>query len=87
MSAFEIDALRRHPDRGHVALHEGGDPEWDLALLVCYPSRAAFIDMVTRADYLEANVDRQNGVDKHLILAATTMIASPFPQSPPPSTR
>ena len=65
----------------HVALRESGDAEWDLALLVYYPSRAAFIDMVTCPDYLRANVDRQNGVEKHVILASTTMISVPFPQS------
>ena len=27
-----------------AALHEGGDADWDWALLVYYPSRAAFID-------------------------------------------
>jgi uncharacterized protein (DUF1330 family) len=130
MSAFELEALRRHPDAGpvtmvnlvkfraqsldgngtgrdaytryadvaqrlieerggravwvglvdHAALHEGGDVEWDLALLVYYPSRAAFIDMVTSPEYLTANVDRQNGVEKHVILASTTMISAPFPQ-------
>jgi uncharacterized protein (DUF1330 family) len=65
----------------HVALHEGGDIDWDLALLVYYPSRAAFLDMVTSPEYITANVDRRNGVEKHVILASTTMIAAPFPQS------
>jgi hypothetical protein len=65
----------------HVALYEGGDADWDLALLVYYPSRAAFIDMVTSPEYLEANVDRQNGVEKHVILASTTIVSVPVPHS------
>jgi len=65
----------------HAALHEGGDIDWDLALLVHYPSRAAFIDMVTSSDYLDANVDRRNGVEKHMILATTTMISALIPEA------
>lgn len=65
----------------HAALHEGGDVEWDVALLVYYPSRAAFVDMVTSPAYLEANIDRRNGAEKHVILAATTMVSAPFPEA------
>jgi hypothetical protein len=36
--------------------------------------------MVTSPDYLKANIDRQDGVEKHVILASTTMISVPFPQ-------
>ena len=129
MSAFELDALRAHPDAGpvtmlnlmrfreraldgngtgreayeryaavaqglvegvggrlvwagivdHPALHEGGDADWSAALLVWYPSRAAFVEMVTSERYLEANVERRNGCEKHLILATTTLLAPGFP--------
>jgi uncharacterized protein (DUF1330 family) len=63
----------------HAALHEGGDAAWDAALLVYYPSRAAFIDMVTSSEYLAANRDRQNGVEKHVILASKTLLSAPLP--------
>lgn len=63
----------------HPALCEGGDADWDAALLVHYPSRAAFVDMVTSPAYLEANRDRSNGVAKHVILATRTLLASPPP--------
>jgi hypothetical protein len=48
------------------ALTEG---DWDYAALVWYPRPAAFLDMMTSADYLKGNVDRENGTERHLILA------------------
>lgn len=62
-----------------AALHEGGDVAWDTALLVYYPSRAAFLEMVTSPEYLKANVHRTNGLEKHLILASKTVLSEPFP--------
>lgn len=44
---------------------------WDYVVLVRYPSRKAFLDMVTSADYAKANVHRENGVDDHVIIAST----------------
>jgi uncharacterized protein (DUF1330 family) len=130
MSAFELEAIRDHPDEGpvtmlnlvkyreesldgngsgreayarytevaqklvearggvvfwagvieHPALDEGGsDVDWDWGLLVFYPSRDAFVDMVTRPEYLTANVDRQNGCEKHIILASKTLLSLPHP--------
>jgi len=65
----------------HPALHQGGgDVEWDAAQLVQYPSRAAFVDMVTAPEYLAANEHRKNGVEKHVILATTTMLSAPWPE-------
>ena len=63
----------------HPALHEGGDVDWDMAQLVYYPSRAVFVDMVTSAEYLSANEHRQNGTEKHAILASSTLLAAAFP--------
>jgi hypothetical protein len=37
---------------------------------VHYPSRAAFLEMTTSAEYAAINVERENGVEEHLILAA-----------------
>ena len=53
----------------------------DAPLLVSYPSRAAFIDMVTSPEYLEANRDRQNGAEKHVILASKTLLSAPFAEA------
>jgi uncharacterized protein (DUF1330 family) len=51
-----------------------GDPEtdrWDYIVLVRYPSRAAFVDMVNSADYAAANRHREQAVSRHVIVAST----------------
>jgi len=45
--------------------------QWEFVVLVRYPSRKAFLDMVTSPEYARANVHRENGVDDHVILATT----------------
>ena len=40
-------------------------------MLVRYPSRTAFLKMVTSPEYAQANVHRENGVDDHIILVST----------------
>ncbi len=60
----------------HTALHEGGDVEWDRALLVHYPNRAAFLEMINNPDYQRANLDRRNGCEKHVILATATVFSA-----------
>lgn len=58
---------------GHVegvALGDLGEGRWDWVVLVLYPSRAAFLNMMTSPEYALANVDRENGVEDHVILAA-----------------
>lgn len=56
---------------GNVEGAAFGDPgkRWDYAVLVMYPSRAAFLDMVTSDAYAKANVHREAGAEEHLILA------------------
>ena len=44
---------------------------WEFVVLVRYPSRTAFLKMVTSPEYAQANVHRENGVDDHVILAST----------------
>jgi len=58
---------------GHVegaALGDLGDTRWDWVVVVHYPSRAAFLEMMTSSEYAAINVDRENGVEAHVILAA-----------------
>ena len=52
----------------------GDEVDWDWALLVYYPDRSAFIDMVTSPEYLAANEHRSNGIAKHAILASRTLL-------------
>ncbi len=59
---------------GNVEGAAYGDPganRWDFVVLVRYPSRQAFLNMVTSAEYAQANGHRENGVDHHVILAST----------------
>ncbi|MCC8939418.1 DUF1330 domain-containing protein [Bradyrhizobium sp. Arg68] len=53
-----------------VALGEPAGQQWDYLALVYYPSVAAFIDMITSADY-ETRCDphRRNGCAEHVIIA------------------
>lgn len=53
-----------------VALGPAGDGDWDYVVLVRYPSRAAFIDMMTSADYAAVNSHRLNALERHTIVAA-----------------
>jgi uncharacterized protein (DUF1330 family) len=51
-----------------------GDPlvdRWDYVVLVRYPSRAAFLDMMDSPDYAAANVYREQAVERHVIVAST----------------
>ena len=52
-----------------VALGVPDQHRWDYVALVRYPSRAAFLDMMTSPDYATANVERENGCADHAIIA------------------
>ena len=53
-----------------VALGEAQDNQWDYVALVYYPSVAAFIDMMTSADYESlSDPHRRNGCAEHVIIA------------------
>src|ERR1700722_1457370 len=57
---------------GDVQAVAVGVPEahrWDYSVLVRYPSRAVFIEMMSSAEYAEANIHRENALEDHLILA------------------
>jgi uncharacterized protein (DUF1330 family) len=52
-----------------VALGKLNAPCWDYVALVRYPDRAAFLHMMTSAEYARANIERENGCADHLIIA------------------
>lgn len=56
-------------DARAVALGEAGANQWDYLALVYYPGVAAFLDMMTSADY-ETRCDphRHNGCESHVII-------------------
>jgi uncharacterized protein (DUF1330 family) len=59
-----------------------GDPSadlWDYIVLVRYPSRAAFVDMVGSPDYAQANLERERAVQRHAIVAACETYSKMMP--------
>lgn len=48
-----------------------GGPEdaWDVALIVWYPSRQAFVEMVSTDDYQDAHRHREGGLERSVVLA------------------
>jgi uncharacterized protein (DUF1330 family) len=58
----------------HVLIGDSEQDGWDLAVLVSYPSREAFIDMVTSPKYQEAHTHRERGLDRTVLLACEPMI-------------
>ena len=53
-----------------VAFGDVQADRWDYVVLVRYPSRAAFLDMLRSPEYAAANVQREQAVGRHVILAA-----------------
>ncbi len=53
-----------------AALGDLGVARWDWVVVVHYPSASAFLSMMTSSEYQLANVDRENAVEDHVILAA-----------------
>jgi len=49
--------------------HDDDAPEWDVCLLVEYPNRQAFIDMVNDPAYRAAHVHRSESVERALLRA------------------
>ena len=67
-------------DRGGKVLWMGradqtliGDPSesWDSVALVEYPSRKAFIDMVSTTEYEQAHEHRESGLERTVLIACT----------------
>ena len=57
-------------DAKAVALGEPHGNQWDYLALVYYPDVAAFIDMMTSADYEKlSDPHRRNGCAEHVIIA------------------
>jgi uncharacterized protein (DUF1330 family) len=48
--------------------------EWDAVALVQYPSRQAFIDMVTTPEYEQAHEHRDSGLERTVLIACTPRV-------------
>lgn len=46
-----------------------------MVLLVEYPSRKAFIQMVSSLEYLDAYKDREAGLENSVLLASATILS------------
>ena len=60
-----------------------GDPgeDWDVVLAVEYPSRKAFVEMVSRPEYLEAHADRERALARTVVIACAPVDPSALAQS------
>jgi len=58
----------------HVLIGDPAADDWDLVALVSYPTRAAFIDMVTSPKYEEAHAHRERGLDRTVLLACEPLL-------------
>ncbi len=56
---------------GHEANH------WDAIALVEYPSRTAFLEMVTSAEYQKAHAHREAGLERTALIACAPMNQMP----------
>jgi uncharacterized protein (DUF1330 family) len=56
-----------------------GDPGgmWDAVVLVWYPSRKSFVEMVSTPDYQDAHRHREHGLERTVVLACTPMTDNP----------
>ncbi len=63
----------------HVLIGDAAD-DWDLVALVSYPSRSAFIDMVTSPSYVEAHEHRVRGLDRTVLLACEPLLDALTPR-------
>jgi uncharacterized protein (DUF1330 family) len=52
----------------------GPDDAWDVALVVWYPSRRAFLDMVASNDYQDAHRHREGGLERSVVLACVPVL-------------
>ncbi len=68
---------------GHVegaALGDLGNGRWDWVVVAFYPSRAAFLEMMTSPEYAEINVHRENAIEDHIILSANQTYSKFLPK-------
>jgi uncharacterized protein (DUF1330 family) len=47
------------------------DEHWDTVVLMEYPSRKAFLEMVSNPDYIKAHGHREAGLERTIVIACT----------------
>ena len=58
---------------GHAAELLVGDETWDAILLVEYPSRKVFLEMVNSPDYRAGHVYREQGLERAVLYVTSPM--------------
>jgi len=80
--AYARDVTKMVAERGGRLVWSGrpeqvlvGDEsqEWDMVALVEYPSRKAFIDMVSLPDYMKSHEHREGGLERTVLIAMREM--------------
>ena len=51
------------------------EDHWDMVLLVEYPSREAFMQMISSREYLDAHKYREAGLENSVLLVSTTLFS------------
>ncbi len=64
----------------HVLIGDPAVDAWDLVALVSYPSRSAFIDMVTSPSYESAHTHRERGLDRTVLVACEPVVNALAPR-------
>jgi uncharacterized protein (DUF1330 family) len=52
-----------------------GEERWNAVLLVRYPSRKSFLDMIMRLDYQGAHIHREEALERTVLYATTPVDA------------
>lgn len=66
--------------RGNQVLIGDTSEPWDFVVMSWYPSRRAFLEMVTSQAYRDANADREQALVRSLMVACTPMIPGFVPK-------
>ena len=51
------------------------DQDWDSVALVQYPSRKAFVEMVSTPEYEQAHEHRESGLERTVLIACTERVS------------
>ena len=57
----------------HVLIGDLADDHWDLVALVSYPSRQAFVEMVSQPAYQDAHRHREGGLERTVLLGCQAL--------------
>lgn len=63
----------------HVFIGDPTADDWDVVVLVSYPNRKAFIDMVSTPEYADAHTHREDGLERTIVIACAPTAASLTP--------